>query len=171
MKVKNRRKSRRKVPNPITVYTDGSADVKANASGYGYLVLDSAGQVLEEGSGSLTLPNNTYAEIKAVIIGMEAAGKYAPTELTVYTDYNVIPAILKQEIRLWQKRGWKTSKGQDIKFADLWKKLKEMSKAFNADIRWVKGHSGNLYNERCDYLAWNAMRNAAENGELLQKAS
>ena len=167
---RNRRK-KREVPNPITVYTDGSADVKAKASGYGYLILDSNGCVLEEGSGSLDLPNNTYAEIKAVITGIEAALKYAPSELTVFTDYKVIPTILKQEIHLWQKREWKTSKGRDIKNAELWKELKELSKAFNVEIRWVKGHSGNVHNSRCDFLAWRAMRDAATSSALMIQAS
>lgn len=158
-------------PNPITVYTDGSADVKANASGYGYLILDSNGCVMEEGSGSLDLPNNIYAEIMAVITGIEAALKYAPSELTVFTDYKVIPTILRKEIHLWQKRQWKTSKGKDIKNAELWKKLKELSKACNVDVRWVKGHSGNVHNSRCDYLARRAMRDAAASNAIMLQAS
>lgn len=160
---RNRKKGNAKAANPITVFTDGSADINAKASGYGYVILNSAGQVIEEGSGPLELPNNTYAEIKAVLRGIEAAAKYEPTEVTVYTDYKTIPSVLKNDIKVWQKHGWKTSKGKDVKFADLWMLLQELSNSRKVDIRWIKGHSGNKYNNRCDYLAWEAMITSANN--------
>ena len=41
---------------------------------------------------------------------------------------------------------------------DLWKKLEEDSKDKNLDVRWVRGHNGNHYNERCDQLCSIAMQ-------------
>jgi ribonuclease HI len=42
--------------------------------------------------------------------------------------------------------------------ADLWEKLLELCEQHEVTAQWVKGHSGNKENERCDYLAETAAR-------------
>jgi ribonuclease HI len=44
---------------------------------------------------------------------------------------------------------WKRNKN-----LDLWKLYDEISKNFIIKYIWVKGHSGNIYNEQCDKLAY-----------------
>jgi ribonuclease HI len=47
----------------------------------------------------------------------------------------------------WEKRGWKK------KNADLWKEMFDFCNILKPSFFWVKGHSGNKYNELCDSLA------------------
>jgi ribonuclease HI len=47
----------------------------------------------------------------------------------------------------WEKKGWKK------KNVDLWKEMFELCKILKPSFFWVKGHSGNKYNELCDSLA------------------
>ena len=46
--------------------------------------------------------------------------------------------------------------------SDLWKIFIPLYKKFKIKFKWVKGHSGNVENERCDELA-----NKAQEKELL----
>ena len=155
-----------KVKKQLTVYADGSADIKSLTSGYGYVVLDSAGNIVEEGSGTLDYANNTYAELNAVLIGTEAALKYNPSQITVYTDYQTIPYALKHEISRWKKHDWQTSKGKKVRFEDLWKKLLKFTQTGRIKFDWVKGHCGNVHNDRCDFLAGEAVKVAIADKQI-----
>jgi ribonuclease HI len=53
----------------------------------------------------------------------------------------------------WQKRGWKTSAKQPVKNKDLWLRMLEAVSDHEIRWHWVKGHSGDPMNERCDELA------------------
>ena len=56
-------------------------------------------------------------------------------------------------IHKWEKNNWKTSDKKDVKNIDLWKKLKELTKNEKIEWNWIKGHSGDPYNELADKLA------------------
>ena len=58
----------------------------------------------------------------------------------------------------WQKKGFKGKKN-----IDLWQRFLKIYPKHQVKFNWVKGHAGNLYNERCDELAVNA----AESENLL----
>ena len=53
----------------------------------------------------------------------------------------------------WQRNGWRTSKKTPVENQDLWKEL--LRETENRSIRWdwVRGHSGDPMNEKCDQLA------------------
>jgi ribonuclease HI len=42
--------------------------------------------------------------------------------------------------------------------ADLWAQLLELCETHQVEFRWVRGHAGNLENERCDHLSMAALR-------------
>jgi ribonuclease HI len=54
----------------------------------------------------------------------------------------------------WAKKGFKRGYPPvDIPNADLWRQLHYLKEQFDTlDIRWVKGHSGNKWNEFADEL-------------------
>jgi ribonuclease HI len=60
-------------------------------------------------------------------------------------------------IQNWKKNGWRTAANKPVKNADLWKRLEVALAPHNVDWHWVKGHDGNLENERADELARQGM--------------
>ena len=44
---------------------------------------------------------------------------------------------------------------------DLWERLLKAAEPHKIKWNWVKGHDGNVYNERCDRLATSAADNNA----------
>jgi len=60
--------------------------------------------------------------------------------------------------RGWLRRGWKNSQNKPVANRDLWEPLLDLALASEAavDWRWVKGHSGDRWNDRVDELATQA---------------
>ena len=57
------------------------------------------------------------------------------------------------------KAGWKTSNKEDVKNKELWQELINLTKVHDVTFHKVKGHSDNEYNNRCDELAREAIKN------------
>lgn len=54
----------------------------------------------------------------------------------------------------WERRGFKTSKGQGVANPDLWKGLLALVDARpGVSFRWTEGHAGDPGNELADTLA------------------
>lgn len=131
----------------ILLYTDGSSRGNPGAGGYGALLL--FGQHRKELSQGYRLTTNNRMELLAVIKGLEAI-KNRDIPVTVYSDSQyVVNAVEKGWLINWIKTNFKGGK----KNPDLWKQYYQLSKHFTIKFVWVKGHSTNPYNNRCDELA------------------
>ena len=71
---------------------------------------------------------------------------------------DIVDSVEKGWVFGWQKKGFKGKKN-----IDLWKRFLLIYPKHNVKFNWVKGHAGNVYNERCDTLAVEA----AEGDNLL----
>ena len=88
----------------------------------------------------------------AVIAGLKAITKMG-IPVTIYSDSQyVIRAIEEGWLKTWIKTNFKGGK----KNPDLWHEYYELSQNFNIKMVWVKGHSENALNNRCDVLATSA---------------
>jgi ribonuclease HI len=60
----------------------------------------------------------------------------------------------------WKRRGWKNSQGKPVANRDLWEPLFELALDDRRTIKWtwVKGHSGDRWNDVVDELALEAAR-------------
>ena len=56
-------------------------------------------------------------------------------------------------LRKWKGLGWRRGPGQRLRNVDLWKRLDLACGQHELSWRWVKGHAGDVENERCDSLA------------------
>ncbi|MGF1535814.1 MAG: ribonuclease H, partial [Elainellaceae cyanobacterium] len=78
---------------------------------------------------------------------------------TLYTDSQYVQNGITKWIHGWKKKGWKTAGGKPVLNQDLWEDLdrlhRQVNAQLNAPLRWayVRGHSGNAGNERCDAIA------------------
>lgn len=130
----------------IKIYTDGSSRGNPGPGGYGVVLLYQ--DLRKELAEGFRLTTNNRMELLAVIRGLEAL-KVAGLPITIYSDSKyVVDAIQKGWIWGWQKKGFK-----DKKNPDLWKKYIPLHLRYKPRFHWVKGHDGNIENERCDQLA------------------
>lgn len=112
---------------------------------------------IKEISGGKKDTTNNVMEITAVIEGLKLL-KY-PCDVEIYSDSAyVINAFNQNWIQNWIKNGWKNSKKEDVKNRELWEELEALTKIHNVTFIKVKGHSDNEYNNRCDELARNAIK-------------
>ncbi|EMS77195.1 ribonuclease HI [Desulfotignum phosphitoxidans] len=143
----------------IVVYTDGSAIGNPGPGGYGVVIQKHPDTPAKELSGSYGHTTNNRMEMTAVIKALQALqGTVSP--VVVHSDSRyVVDALTKGWAAGWEKRGWKRSNGQPALNPDLWKQLLPLVQSLNVRFVWVRGHSGNPLNERCDELANTAARN------------
>lgn len=52
-----------------------------------------------------------------------------------------------------EKKGWRNSKKEPVKNADLWQQLDELASKHTIIWHWIKGHAGHPENEQADALA------------------
>lgn len=130
----------------ITIYTDGAAKGNPGKGGYGTVLM--YGKHRKELAEGFRLTTNNRMELLAVIKGLEEL-KVEGIPVTIYCDSKyVVDAVQKGWIWNWQKKGFK-----DKKNVDLWKKYIPLHMKYKPRFVWVRGHAGNLENERCDQLA------------------
>ena len=85
----------------------------------------------------------------ATIQGLKRAHSH---ECCVHTDSKYVHDGITCWINGWKSRGWRKSDGKPILNQDLWVELDSLNSE-NVTWEWVRGHSGNPYNERCDLIA------------------
>jgi ribonuclease HI len=133
------------------VFTDGSSEGNPGPGGWG-AVLVVNGQVVAQDYGAEAHTTNNRMELTAMIAGLEMIP--ADTPIDVYTDSELIVNILTKWAAGWRARGWKKKSSGPIANLELVKRAYELAEARpNANIRWIKAHSGFRWNEYADSLA------------------
>ena len=130
----------------VVIYTDGSSRGNPGPGGYGAILISEKGHQKKLSEGFRKTTNNRM-ELLSVIKALEALKK--PCEVIVFSDSKyVVDAVEKGWVYAWQKKGFAKKKNPD-----LWKRYLNVAKNHRIKFEWVKGHSGNEFNERCDKLA------------------
>ena len=133
----------------VIIYTDGAAKGNPGNGGYGIVLI--SGKHRKEISEGFRLTTNNRMELLAVIIGLESL-KSNKESVTVYSDSKyVVDAVNKKWVFGWEKKNFNKKKNPD-----LWIRFLKVFKKHNVIFIWIKGHSENIENERCDYLAVSA---------------
>jgi ribonuclease HI len=135
----------------VVMYTDGACKGNPGPGGWG-VWLRSGDHEKELFGGELNTTNNRM-ELKAVIEGLSALKK--PCTVALYLDSQYVRKGITEWIKGWKAKGWKTASKQPVKNAELWKELDALveDSGHTIEWRWVKGHSGDVGNERADMLA------------------
>jgi ribonuclease HI len=102
-------------------------------------------------SGAEAETTNNRMELTAVIRALEALKR--PVRGKLYTDSQYVRKGLLEWLPNWKARGWKTADKKPVKNQDLWQVLDDLARRHEIEWHWVKGHSGNVGNERVDVLA------------------
>ena len=145
------------MPAEITIYTDGAARGNPGKGGYGVILM--SGTHRKEISQGYRLTTNNRMELMAVIAGLKALKKKG-CRITIYSDSQyVVKAVKERWLDNWIRTGFKGGK----KNKDLWMEFHRLAKDHSIEFHWVKGHSHNSFNNRCDELA----TEAADGNDLL----
>ena len=144
---------------PITIYTDGSSIGNPGPGGYGIVMLVEGEDYKKEFSQGFKLTTNNRMELLAVIIALEKI-KIKNSNVTIFTDSKYVSdAVEKGWVFDWEKKNFKNKKNPD-----LWMRFLNIYKEHTIKFHWVKGHSNDFYNDRCDLLA----NNAAKSSNLIE---
>jgi ribonuclease HI len=136
----------------IVIYTDGGCSPSnPGPGGYGVVIMRGKKKV-KELSGGYRFTTNNRMELMACIVGLGFLKR--PSNVILHSDSKyVVNGITKGWAERWRANGWMKNKREAAVNPDLWKKLLELCEKHDVRFEWVKGHAGNMGNERCDQLA------------------
>ncbi len=132
-----------------TAYTDGACIGNPGAGGWAWVVPDGA-----FASGFEPHTTNQRMEVSAALEAVRAI--QGPLLITSDSTY-VVNCFRDRWWAGWIKRGWKNSKKEPVANRDLWEPLVELvNERGDVTFAWVKGHSGDRWNDVADRLATGA---------------
>ena len=145
--------------NRVEIYADGACKGNPGPGGWGAW-LSYAGKEKELFGGEHDTTNNRM-ELLAVIRALEALTRSC--RVRVHTDSQYVHKGISEWIAGWKARGWKTADRKPVKNDDLWRQLDAQAHRHEVEWVWVKGHAGNVGNERADALANRGVEQLLEN--------
>lgn len=142
------------IPN-VEIYTDGACSGNPGAGGWASVLLYE--QHKKEIYGNAKETTNNRMELTAVIEALKALKR--PCNVTLYSDSKyIVDSVNKDWVYKWEANNWIKSDKKPALNVDLWKELLALLEIHRVKFVWVKGHNGNVYNERCDELAISAIK-------------
>ena len=133
----------------INIYTDGACSGNPGNGGWGAFLSD--GEYSKEIYGGSKETTNNRMELTAAIESIRIIKN--PSNIIINTDSVYVKDGITKWIANWKKNNWKNSQKKDVKNKDLWEELDNLIKDHEIEWKWVKGHAGNIGNERADELA------------------
>jgi ribonuclease HI len=135
----------------ITVYTDGACRGNPGRGGWAWAV--PGGRFA---SGAEPATTNQRMEITAALEALRTLTADGASDVDVVSDSTYVVNCFKDRWwQGWQRRNWKNSQNKPVANRDLWEPLMELAVSSESNVtwRWVKGHSGDPWNDRVDELA------------------
>jgi ribonuclease HI len=135
-----------------SIYTDGACTGNPGPGGWGVVVYFSDGSAHELGGKAAQTTNNRM-EMQAAIAALRFWSESGQKEpITLYTDSEYLINGVTKWVKGWKKKGWKTAQGKAVLNQELWETLDQLNTPL---VKWqyVRGHAGNIGNERCDAIA------------------
>lgn len=134
----------------ITVYTDGGCTNNPGVGGYGIVMLYPGNTVPKTYNKGYACTTNNRMELLAVIQTLTIL-KNVNVPIQIYTDSKYVVDSINTG---WMQK-WKVNNFTTCKNPDLWRVLDGLLKS-TVTVTWVKGHSGNKWNEMADKLSKDA---------------
>ena len=134
----------------VTIYTDGACSANPGPGGWACVLIYNG--IEKEFSGFEDNTTNNRMEMMAVIMALSKLKE--PCEIDLYSDSAyVVNAFLQDWISGWKQKKWCTANKKEVKNLDLWQTLLQLVDKHKVVWHKVKGHSTDVYNNKCDALA------------------
>ena len=150
----------------MVIYTDGSClgnGKSVNSGGFGVVVLDNDEKLLYNYNKRSENTTNNREELKAILYSFLNYGVNINNPLLgfnnydipiVYSDSNYCVQTFNEWMFNWARNGWVKSDKKIPENLDLIQAYYDWyQKGYRIDLRKVKGHAGNKWNEIADNLA------------------
>jgi len=141
----------------IKIYTDGAARGNPGKAGWGVVFIQEK-KIFEIGGRSDHATNNQM-ELMAAIEALKHVKKFlarqdlAKSSVEIYADSKYVILGITEWIFNWQKNNWRNAGKKPVMNRELWEELYEFTKNLKLKWNYVKGHSGDKYNDRVDEIA------------------
>ncbi len=136
----------------VEIWTDGGC--KPNPGPGGWAAILRSGPTEKELTGAEAATTNNRMELTAACAALEALKK--PCRVVVHTDSEYVRNGMERWIKGWVRNNWRNAAKQPVANFPLWQRLLEAAKPHDVEWRWVRGHNGDVMNERADVLATQA---------------
>jgi ribonuclease HI len=147
----------------VILYTDGACvdnGSKNATGGWAYVLLwDSMKKEFRHSNFEKPTTNNRM-ELRSILSGLQeikSRWTHPYPKIAVISDSKYCTQGASIWMYSWERKGWKrkekSEKNGRVLNVDLWKEMFELCKILKPSFFWIKGHSGNKYNELCDSLA------------------
>ncbi len=136
-------------PQAVEIWTDGGC--KPNPGPGGWAAILRYRDSLRELSGAAADTTNNRMELTAAAEALEALKR--PCRIILHTDSEYLKNGITRWHTGWVRNNWRNAAGDPVKNMDLWRRVLDAAKPHEIDWRWVRGHSGDVMNERADELA------------------
>ena len=142
----------------IKIYCDGACKNNGNSNGngsnggWGAVIVYDTGQIAQHCGYVADITTNNACEMIALIEGLKRVDSDTPVEVCSDSKY-VLDAITKKWTINWKRNNWLTAKKTPVANKELWIRIMDTIKGREITWTWVKGHSGDVYNDMADKLA------------------
>lgn len=142
----------------MIIYTDGSAHPNPGPGGFGVVVLDNNENLLYTYSKQCGETTNNREELKAILYAFLNHGiqinDWNISVPIVYSDSNYCVQTFNDWMFKWANNEWIKSDKKIPENLDLIQTYYDWyQKGYRIDLRKVKGHAGQKWNEMADGLA------------------
>ena len=145
----------------VRIYSDGACSGNPGPGGWAAVLL--YGKHTKEISGGEPFTTNNRMELMAAI---SALGQLKEScNVDFHTDSEYVRRGIGEWLRGWKRNGWKRADKEPVKNRELWEMLDEQVSRHHIKWHWIRGHSGDEWNERCDALAVAEIANMRRQGE------
>lgn len=139
------------------VYTDGS--YRAFGPGFGswaFVVVKNGRPIFDRVDTVLGTTINKM-EFQAILEALRYFKK--PSRLVIYSDSQYAVFSITKWAKMWAENNWVTKLGEPVKNKALLQEiLEEIKRHKKVTVVWIRGHAGNIFNERADLIAQTATR-------------
>jgi ribonuclease HI len=141
-------------PGDVVLYTDGACSGNPGPGGWAAIIIE--GEAERELSGAVPHTTNQRMELTAAIEGL--AGIPGQRTVHLYTDSAYVMNCFRDRWwERWERNGWKSA-GKPVSNRDLWERLLAETRRHAVEWHKVRGHSGDVLNDRVDRLARDAIK-------------
>ena len=139
-------------PVVVAAACDGACSGNPGPGGWGCLLRFSDGSVQEFGGAAPDTTNNRMELTAALTLLEKLAVLPRDPSLSIRTDSKYLIDGFSKWINGWKRKGWRTASGSPVLNRDLWESL-DAARLSGLPFTYVKGHSGDPDNDRCDAIA------------------